>query len=76
MLRTALVEARIACLTTTDRFSGDILQHPPIDHVCAGAGEGTDFSTEVDGWNKTVDGVRLSDHGGVLVKFAGLVRER
>ena len=54
------------CLTTTDRFEGGVLQHPPIDHVCAAPGRGRTLASEVRGWDSVVDGVRLSDHGGVL----------
>jgi endonuclease/exonuclease/phosphatase (EEP) superfamily protein YafD len=64
------------CLTTTDRFEADVLQHPPIDHVCAGPGQGRHFTTEVHAWNNVVDGARLSDHGGVLVTFRGLEVKR
>lgn len=67
LLNTDLVGADLVCLTTTDRFDPDALQHPPIDHVCAGPGQGRHFTTGVHGWNNVVDGTRLSDHGGVLV---------
>jgi endonuclease/exonuclease/phosphatase (EEP) superfamily protein YafD len=66
------VRADLVCLTTTDRFDADVLQHPPIDHVCAAPGQGRHLTTEVHGWNNVVDGARLSDHGGVLVTFRGL----
>jgi hypothetical protein len=69
LLTTEMVRANLACLTTTDRFDADVLQHPPIDHVCAGPGRGRHFTTEVHGWNNVVNGARLSDHGGVLVTF-------
>lgn len=72
LLREELTRADLTCLTTTDRFDPDVLQHPPIDHVCAWPGRGRDFSTEVHGWNNVVNGVTLSDHGGVLVTFHGL----
>lgn len=72
LLNTELTRANLVCLTTTDRFDAETLQHPPIDHVCAGPGQGRDFTTDVDGWNSVVDGAKLSDHGGVLVTFRGL----
>lgn len=67
VLSRELTRANLVCLTTTDRFDAGVLQHPPIDHVCVGAGHGREFTTEVHGWNSLVDGARLSDHGGVLV---------
>ena len=72
LLNTELMKANLVCLTTTDRFDAGVLQHPPIDHVCAGPGQGRNFTTGVHGWNNVVDGARLSDHGGVLVTFRGL----
>ena len=72
LLNTELARADLVCLTTTDRFDADVLQHPPIDHVCAGPGQGRRFTTEVHGWNNVVDGEKLSDHGGVLVTLRGL----
>jgi hypothetical protein len=67
LLTAELAGASLSCLTTTDRFGPDVLQHPPIDHVCAGPGRDRSFTARVLGWNNVVDGVRLSDHGGVLV---------
>ena len=72
LLRTELARASLVCLTTTDRFGADVLQHPSIDHVCAGPGLGGHITAEVHGWNNVVDGARLSDHGGVLVAIKGL----
>ena len=66
LLNAQLAGADLVCLTTTDRFEDGVLQHPPIDHVCAAPGRGRDVETEVQGWDSAVDGVRLSDHGGVL----------
>lgn len=68
LLLDQLSKVRVACLTTTDRFDRSVLLHPPIDHVCAGAGAGAALQSEVLGWNRDVDGVRLSDHGGVLAE--------
>lgn len=76
LLNSELVRAGLVCLTTTDRFDAEVLQHPPIDHVCAGPGRGRHFTTEVHGWNNVVDGATLSDHGGVLVTFRGLEAQR
>jgi hypothetical protein len=69
LLRTQLGTASLDCLTTTDRFGPGSLQHPPIDHVCAGPGRDTSFTTKPCGRNNDVNGVRLSDHGGTLVSL-------
>lgn len=63
LLNTELARANLVCLTTIDRFGPEVLQHPPIDHVCAGPGRGRHFTTEVHGWNNVVDGAKLGDHG-------------
>jgi endonuclease/exonuclease/phosphatase family metal-dependent hydrolase len=72
LLNTELTRANLVCLTTTDRFDAEVLQHPPIDHVCAGPGLGGHLTAEVHGWNNVLDGARLSDHGGVLAVIKGL----
>ena len=43
-----------------------------IGHLCAGAGAGfrTSLISRPHGWNRELDGVMLSDHGGVLVELA------
>jgi len=69
LLTRELASAGLACVTTTDRFDRTVLRYPPIDHVCAGAGVGTSLNADALGWNSHVDGVRLSDHGGVLVNL-------
>jgi hypothetical protein len=70
LLINELANAGLACLTTTDRFDRTVLRYPPIDHVCAGAGFGTSLNALARGWNRDVEGVRLSDHGGVIVDLA------
>lgn len=67
LLTAELTSAGLMCLTTTDRFDPGTLQHPPIDHVCVGAGLGRSTLAEVHGWSNVVEGATLSDHGGVLV---------
>lgn len=59
--------AGLTCLTTTDRFPPGLLQHPPIDHVCAGPGRQKSLASRVHGWDNVINGLRLSDHGGVVV---------
>lgn len=69
LLTEQLARADLHCLTTTDRFSPDVLQHPPIDHVCAAPGQGRSITTSAHGWSNVVEGVSLSDHGGTLVSL-------
>jgi hypothetical protein len=66
LLRANLAQAGLVCLTETENFPPGALRFPPIDHVCAGAGRGRELTARVEGWEKTLDGARLSDHSGVL----------
>ncbi|MXG91209.1 endonuclease/exonuclease/phosphatase family protein [Nocardioides flavescens] len=75
LLREHLDAAGLDCLTATDRFEPGILEHPPIDHVCAGPAHGRSLTSTADGWDKVIRGVRLSDHGGTLVSL-GVHSER
>ena len=69
LLNAELAKPQLTCLTTTDRFDPGILQHPPIDHICAGSGRDSSFTNDVYGWNKDVNGIELSDHGGTLANL-------
>jgi hypothetical protein len=69
LLTVELARAGLTCLTTTDRYGPDVLEHPPIDHVCAGPGRGRSITSDVHGWNRDPNGVRLSDHGGTLANL-------
>ncbi len=68
--RAALVEGlravELVCLTSTDRVPAGRLSHAPIDHVCVSAGIAEDASV-VEAWDGSVEGVRLSDHSGLVV---------
>jgi endonuclease/exonuclease/phosphatase family metal-dependent hydrolase len=73
--RAALVDglraAELVCLTSTDRVPAGRLAHPPIDHVCVSASLGAGAAV-VDAWEgTTADGVRLSDHSGLVVELTG-----
>ncbi|GAB3665143.1 hypothetical protein GCM10027596_30790 [Nocardioides korecus] len=70
LLNVELARADLTCLTTTGNFAQGLLEHPPIDHICASPGRSNLTVTRVDGWNRTIDGVALSDHGGTLVDLA------
>jgi endonuclease/exonuclease/phosphatase family metal-dependent hydrolase len=69
LLSAGLGGAGLTCLTTTVSFADGVLEHGPIDHVCAGPGRGGSLTAKVEGWNRDVDGVRLSDHGGTLAEI-------
>jgi hypothetical protein len=69
LLTSELASAGLVCLTATNALARGAMEHPPIDHVCAGPGRGRTLSAEVEGWDCTVDGTRLSDHGGVLASL-------
>jgi endonuclease/exonuclease/phosphatase family protein len=67
LLTAQLAKANLICLTTTDRFDSGQVEHPPIDHICAGPGRDTSLTSTADGWDNVVNGTRLSDHGGTFV---------
>lgn len=67
VLRDALGMAGLACLTETELFSPGQLRTSPIDHICASPRAGLPVRSQVEGWERTdEDGIRLSDHSGVL----------
>ncbi len=66
LLRAGLKKAGLVCLTAADRIRD--LESPPIDHVCVSEHIVVGHSV-VEGWEGTVDGVKLSDHSGVLVEL-------
>jgi endonuclease/exonuclease/phosphatase family metal-dependent hydrolase len=67
VLRDALGMADLVCLTETEFFSPGRLRTSPIDHICASPRAGLRVCSQVVGWERTdEDGIRLSDHGGVL----------
>jgi len=70
LLRTNLQRAGMVCVTETEKFPPGTLHFPPIDHVCAGGGRGRQLTARVEGWEKVLDGVSLSDHSGVLADMA------
>lgn len=66
LLLEQLGAAGLTVLTTTDRLSPGALAHPPIDHLCAGPPRGHQLTSDVDGWEGSIAGARLSDHSGVI----------
>lgn len=67
VLRDALGMADLVCLTETELFSAGQLRTSPIDHICASPRAGLHVRSQVDGWERIDDdGIRLSDHSGVL----------
>ena len=72
--RSALVDglraADLVCLTSTDRVPAGWRGHPPIGHICVSAPLSAGASV-VAAWDGTTsDGVRLSDHGALVVELA------
>ncbi|MGY1683390.1 endonuclease/exonuclease/phosphatase family protein [Geodermatophilus sp. SYSU D01176] len=76
LLHECLHQADLTCFTDGAHFPQQLLQHPPIDHVCAAAPmghvlEGTDWF----GWEGTREAAsRLSDHSGVAVTLRSTPR--
>src|SRR5690606_4396572 len=66
LLNTAMKSSDLVCVTSTDRIPEALLDHPPIDHVLLSAPLG-DNSVVSSAWSGTQDGVRLSDHSGLVV---------
>lgn len=67
LLRSGLHAAGLTCVTTTDRIPEGKLRHPPIDHIALSTPL-ADSVSMLDAWEGTdPDGVRLSDHSGVVV---------
>ncbi len=70
MLREGIAAAGMRCVTETERVPPGTLAHPNIDHIClseslAAAAHVSDAWPGTDG-----DGVRLSDHSGLVVAIA------
>lgn len=67
LLRVGLKEAALVCVTESDRMPRGLLMHGPIDHICLSASIAPHTSV-VNAWEGTDgDGVRLSDHSGLVV---------
>ena len=66
MLSDALDDARLTCVTEADLVASVGLSRRNIDHVCLS----TDIAsavTDIQAWEGTVAGTRLSDHNGITV---------
>jgi len=67
-LRDGLAELGLVCVTETARIPAGALRNPPIDHVLVPDAWGP-TSRVVGAWEgKTDDGLRLSDHSGLVVE--------
>lgn len=66
LLADALDGAGLVCVTREENGREGLVVRPFIDHVCMSRELG-ESATIVDAWEGTVDGVRLSDHSGVVV---------
>jgi endonuclease/exonuclease/phosphatase family metal-dependent hydrolase len=67
MLLSGIDALGLSCATSTDRIPQGTLRHPPIDHVLLPSAWTTRVASAWEG--VTPDGVRLSDHSGVLVEI-------
>lgn len=68
LLRLALSQADLECVTETGRLPDGALRHPPIDHIALSTSL-TAQAGLVAAWEgTTADGVRLSDHSGLMVE--------
>ncbi len=66
-LRSALDGADLVCTTETSKIPNGALEHPPIDHVCLSENLARDSRVRRAWEGCTADGVRLSDHSGLVV---------
>jgi len=67
LLNEALEAAALVCVTRDANRPRERVAHPFIDHVCVSR-ELAGASTVVDAWEGRADGVKLSDHSGVVVE--------
>lgn len=67
LMETALDGAGLVCATRTEHVLPGELKWPPIDHVCLSAPLSGKTSV-ADAWPGTIDGLRLSDHSGLVVE--------
>jgi len=68
LLQRALGDADLAFVTDTDSFPPGLLRHPVIDHVCLSTALASRASV-VEAWEGTTEnGVKLSDHSGLVVE--------
>ncbi len=71
-LRAGLREADLVCTTETERVPAGLLAYPNIDHVCLSS-ELAARARVKHAWRGTDDdGVRLSDHSGLVVEIGPL----
>lgn len=66
-----LERAGLACLTADDKVaSGELAEHHLVDHICLAATWVAKHPIRVECWEAIdADGVRMSDHPGVLVEL-------
>ncbi len=68
LLSMALQDADLLCVTEEDFVANGKLTRHNIDHVCMTSALATNL-IQVDAWEGTLEGKRLSDHNGVLVSI-------
>jgi endonuclease/exonuclease/phosphatase family metal-dependent hydrolase len=68
LLRSGLEAAGLVCITETNRIPSGKLRYSPIDHIVLSK-KLAPFASVVEAWEGTDgDGVRLSDHSGLVVE--------
>ena len=71
LLRAALTNAGLICVTGTDRIPAPWLGHAPIEHICLSAPQAARTRVVAAWEGADANGVRLSDHSGLVVEIAG-----
>lgn len=69
LLREAMSRTDLFCATETARIPAGALAHPPIDHVLLPTKWETRTTVAAAWEGKATDGVRLSDHSGLVVEI-------
>jgi endonuclease/exonuclease/phosphatase family metal-dependent hydrolase len=66
LLSAALDEAKLTCVTEADFVASLGLSRRNIDHVCLSSALASAV-TDIQAWEGTIAGTRLSDHNGITV---------
>ena len=68
LLEDGLSTAGLVCVTRTERVPSGKLSKPHIDHICLPT-SWAERTRVVEAWpGTTAEGVRLSDHSGIVVQ--------
>jgi exonuclease III len=69
MMRSAIKHNDLICTTEFDEVPPGLLTHAPIDHVLLSRRLARTFRVAAAWEGRAADGVRLSDHSGIVVEF-------